>query len=160
MRVIYGENDGLPGLIADLYNDVLVLKLYSAIWKPYLKDIVEALVETTSATSVVLRLNRKLQHNSRLGYSEGDVLYGEMENSVVHFHEYGVNFIADVIKGHKTGYFLDHRQNRREVGERSAGKRVLDVFSYAGGFSVHALAGGASEVVSVDISKQALDLSR
>ena len=87
------------------------------------------------------------------------ILFGELENEVVPFIEHGVNFSANVIKGHKTGYFLDHRNNRKRVGELSNGKTVLDVFSYAGGFSVHALANGAKEVTSLDISKQALAIA-
>jgi 23S rRNA (cytosine1962-C5)-methyltransferase len=83
-----------------------------------------------------------------------------LENNNVQFVEHGVKFSANVILGHKTGYFLDHRENRRRVGEMSYGKTVLDVFSYAGGFSVHALAGGAKEVTSVDISKQALEMAK
>jgi 23S rRNA (cytosine1962-C5)-methyltransferase len=71
-----------------------------------------------------------------------------------------VRFLANVIKGHKTGYFLDHRHNRQKVGQMSKGKRVLDVFSYAGGFSTHAIVGGAKEVVSIDISKHALALAK
>ncbi len=78
---------------------------------------------------------------------------------MVKFIEHGVYFSANVIKGHKTGYFLDHRDNRRRVGEFSKGKTVLDVFSYAGGFSVHALANQAKEVTSLDISKQALEIA-
>ena len=89
----------------------------------------------------------------------GEVVYGVLENEVVKFVEHDVNFSANVIKGHKTGYFLDHRANRKQVGELSNGKTVLDVFSYAGGFSVHALANGAKEVTSLDISKQALQMA-
>ncbi|HHS94989.1 MAG TPA: class I SAM-dependent rRNA methyltransferase, partial [Phaeodactylibacter sp.] len=74
--------------------------------------------------------------------------------------EHGLLFSANVLKGHKTGYFLDHRHNRKRIAELSAGKKVLDVFAYAGGFSVHALAGGASEVISIDISKQALQQAK
>ena len=70
--------------------------------------------------------------------------------------EHGVQFTANVISGHKTGYFLDHRENRRRVGLLSKNKKVLDIFSYAGGFSVHALAKGAKSVTSIDISSQAL----
>ena len=76
-----------------------------------------------------------------------------------YFQEHGIRFSANVIHGHKTGYFLDHRNNRRRVGQLSKGKTVLDVFSYAGGFSVHALAGGATEVVSLDISEHALKVA-
>jgi 23S rRNA (cytosine1962-C5)-methyltransferase len=83
-----------------------------------------------------------------------------LNNPEVVFLEHGLSFMAHVLKGHKTGYFLDHRANRKRVGEFARGKTVLDVFAYAGGFSVHALAGGASEVTSVDVSRQALELAQ
>ena len=94
------------------------------------------------------------------GLEDGQIIFGELENPEIEFVEYGVKFIANVIKGHKTGYFLDHRLNRHKVGQMSEGKSVLDVFSYAGGFSTHAIVGGASEVVSIDISKHALALAK
>jgi 23S rRNA (cytosine1962-C5)-methyltransferase len=157
-RLLFGENDGFPGLIADIYNKVLVVKLYSEIWFHYLKTIMESLIKVSQVDTVVLRLSRNLQR-SNSQFADGQVIYGELENEVVQFVEHGVNFSANVIKGHKTGYFLDHRDNRRRVGELSAGKTVLDVFSYAGGFSVHALANQAKEVTSLDISKQALKVA-
>lgn len=157
-RLLFGESDGFPGLIADVYNKVLVVKLYSEIWFPYLKTIVKSLIEVSQVDTVVLRLNRNLQH-SNSQYIDGQIIYGELENEVVQFVEHGVNFSANVIKGHKTGYFLDHRDNRRRVGELSRGKTVLDVFSYTGGFSVHALSNQAKEVTSLDISKQALEVA-
>lgn len=159
-RLIYGESDGFPGLIADVYNQVLVIKLYSSIWLPYLDVIKKILNRVSECECVVLRLSRKLQQNSRLELKDGQILDGTLDSEVVTFNEYGVKFQANVIKGHKTGYFLDHRHNRRRVGELSNGKTVLDVFCYAGGFSVHALANGAKSVCSVDISKQALELCR
>ena len=73
--------------------------------------------------------------------------------------EHGVHFSANVVKGHKTGFFLDHRHNRKRVGALSKGKTVLDIFAYAGGFSIHALVGGASKVTSVDISAKALEMA-
>jgi len=159
-RLLFGENDGFPGLIADVYNKVLVVKLYSEIWLPYLECILESLQQISKAETVVMRLSRNLQNSKNHTIKDGDVIYGILENDVVEFTEHGVNFSANVIKGHKTGYFLDHRDNRRRVGELSKGKTVLDVFAYAGGFSVHALANGAKDVTSLDISKQALDMAR
>lgn len=159
-RLIFGENDSFPGLIADVYNKVLVVKLYSAIWFPYLEIILKQLIEVSQVKTVVLRLSRSLQQmNNTYGLSEGQVIFGTLTNEVIPFVEHGVNFSANVIKGHKTGYFLDHRDNRKRVGALSKNKTVLDVFSYAGGFSVHALANQAKEVTSVDISKQALALA-
>ncbi|WP_298757177.1 class I SAM-dependent rRNA methyltransferase [uncultured Psychroserpens sp.] len=159
-RLIFGENDGFPSLIADVYDSVLVVKLYSEIWLPYLKTILESLIETSSCDTVVLRLSRGLQNSETHQLKDGDVIYGTLDNEVIEFKEHGINFSANVIKGHKTGYFLDHRENRKQVGLLSKGKTVLDVFSYAGGFSVHALANGAKEVTSLDISAQALEIAK
>lgn len=158
-RLIFGENDGFPGLVADVYNHVLVVKIYSEIWLPYLEAIIPCLQQTAKAETVVIRLSRSLEKSKLHQLENGDVVYGTLKNEVVEFVEHGVNFSANVIKGHKTGYFLDHRANRKQVGEWSKGKTVLDVFSYAGGFSVHALYNGAKEVTSLDISKQALEIA-
>ena len=158
-RLLFGENDGFPCLIADVYDHVLVVKLYSAIWLPYFESILKALIAASHCDCAVLRLSRNLQQMAPADLKDGSVLFGELENEVVPFLEHGVRFSANVIKGHKTGYFLDHRENRRIVGKLSKGMTVLDVFSYAGGFSVHALAGGAKEVTSLDISKQALEIA-
>ncbi len=158
-RFLYGENDGLPGLIADVYADVLVLKLYSAIWLPFLDHLLPLLVEISQTKTVILRLSRQVQPLlEQTAYHDGAVLFGQLDQQVVIFREHGLLFEANVIKGHKTGYFLDHRHNRKKVGELSKGARVLDVFSYAGGFSIHALCGGATEVLSIDISAKALEL--
>ncbi len=166
-RLIFGENDGFPGLIIDIYAEVAVIKLYSHVWYPYLTWIQKATLNQSNVEVIVLRLSRNLQKNNALeSQQDGQVLYGELKNETVIFREHGILFSANVIQGHKTGYFLDHRENRRKVGglsktsKRHPSVRVLDVFSYAGGFSIHALTGGASSVTSVDISKQALELAR
>ena len=159
-RFIYGEADGFPGFIADVYADVLVVKLYATIWFPYLNDILPQLLEKSNCKTIVLRLSRNVQKSKEnSGLKDGQVIYGDLKDNVVIFKEHGINFSANVIYGHKTGYFLDHRENRRRVGELSKNKTVLDVFSYAGGFSVHALANGAKEVTSLDISAQALEMA-
>ncbi len=158
-RLLFGENDGFPGLIADVYASTLVVKLYSSIWIHYIESIIKKLLEISKTHAVVIRLSRKLQAKNPFNLTDGTVVYGTLENEVVPFIEHGVKFTANVIKGHKTGYFLDHRHNRKQVGAWSKGKTVLDVFSYAGGFSVHALANGAAEVTSLDISKQALEIA-
>lgn len=158
-RFIFGENDGFPGLIADVYKDVLVVKLYTGIWFPYLEMILPELVSISKVHTVVVRLSRNLQKSNSHGFKDGQVIHGTLPSEVIYFKEHGIRFSANVIHGHKTGYFLDHRHNRKRVGELSKGKKVLDVFSYAGGFSVHALAGGATEVISLDISAQALQVA-
>ena len=158
-RLIFGENDGFPSFIADVYDTVLVVKLYSEIWLPFLETILKSLQEVSKAETIVIRLSRNVQKSTNHNLKDGDVVYGVLENEVVEFVEHNVNFSANVIKGHKTGYFLDHRANRKRVGEFSKNKTVLDVFSYAGGFSVHALYNEAKEVTSLDISKQALEIA-
>ena len=159
-RFIFGEADGFPGFITDVYANVLVVKIYSAIWFPYLKSIITNLQYYSSCDTVVLRMSRNVQKlKETYGLQDGQVIHGVLNDNVVVFTEHGVNFSANVIYGHKTGYFLDHRANRKHVGELSENKKVLDVFSYAGGFSVHALANGASEVTSLDISAQALEMA-
>ena len=160
-RLLFGENDNFPGFIADVYDAVLVIKLYSAIWYPYLEDIISSLKAITNCNAIVLRLSRNLQ-KSKINYDlqDGQVIYGTLDNEIVVFLEHGVKFSANVIHGHKTGYFLDHRANRKRVGELAKNKTLLDVFSYAGGFSVHALAKGATAVTSLDISAQALQMAK
>lgn len=161
-RLIHGENDGMPSFIADVYANVLVIKLYSLIWLPYLKDILPQLLAVSKCQTLVLRLSRNVQQKTEdlKGLSDGQVIFGTLKNEVVVFKEHGVLFSANVIHGHKTGYFLDHRHNRKKVGELAKNKTVLDVFSYAGGFSVHALFGGAKSVISLDISAQALKIAQ
>ncbi|MCR9288876.1 MAG: class I SAM-dependent rRNA methyltransferase [Bacteroidetes bacterium] len=161
-RFLHGENDGLPSFIADVYADVLVVKLYALIWLPYLKDLFPILLEISQCKTLVLRLSRNVQQKTEElhGLHDGQILFGTLENEVIVFKEHDVLFSANVIHGHKTGYFLDHRHNRKKVGELSKNKTVLDVFSYAGGFSVHALHGGAKEVISLDISAQALKIAK
>lgn len=159
-RLIFGENDGLPGLIADVYAQVLVVKLYCAAWFPYLKDILPHLLAISNTEVLVLRLSRSLQKMSaEHGFKDGQIVHGSLQEESIIFKEHGLLFTANVIHGHKTGYFLDHRANRKAIGDLAKNKTVLDVFAYAGGFSVHALAGGAREVTSIDISKQALNMA-
>jgi 23S rRNA (cytosine1962-C5)-methyltransferase len=160
-RLIYGENDGLPSLIADVYDYVLVVKLYAAIWFPYLQMLLPTLLEVSQCKTIVLRLSRNLEkEGNQMGLQNGQVIHGNLENEVIVFKEHGLNFSANVIQGHKTGYFLDHRHNRLQVGHLAKNKTMLDVFAYAGGFSVHALARGAKSVTSLDISAKALAMAK
>lgn len=159
-RVVNGENDGMPGLVVDRYRDVVVLKLYSAAWFPHLADVVPAIVDVLAPTSLVLRLARNLQAGPLHGVEEAMVLVGEPIDGNVLFTEANLLFDADVIHGQKTGHFLDQRDNRIRVGRLAAGKRVLDVFSCTGGFSVHAAAGGANAVTSIDSSPGAIETAK
>ncbi len=152
-RVVHGENDGLPGLVIDRYDSTAVIKAYSAAWLPHVRAVVAALPPELRER-VVLRLGRLAGRDA--AEFDGVALVGELPDSPVPFREAGLSFEADVVRGQKTGHFLDQRDNRVRVGELAAGRSVLDVFACTGGFSVHAAAGGATEVVSVDQSAPAL----
>ena len=158
-RVIHGENDGLPGLIVDRYADVAVVKIYTAAWLPHLRSIVPVLVEATGVDHIVLRHGRSVDVRPHLS-GPVTTLVGQTPNAAVEFLERGLRFEADVVAGQKTGHFLDQRENRVLVGGLSEGARVLDVFCCTGGFSVHAAAGGAASVLSVDQSGPALATAR
>ena len=158
-RLVHGENDGLPGLVLDRYADTLVLKLYTPAWVPHLKEFCAALAQVSSASHLILRLNRSTQKQTGLlhGLSDGMTLTLQTPPNLILFKENGLTFEVDPIHGQKTGFFLDQRDNRARVEKISRGKSVLNVFSYSGGFSVYAARGGATEVVSVDVSLQALE---
>ena len=158
-RVVYGESDGLPGLVVDRYAHVAVLKLYTAAWIPHLAAIVDAVRAAEPAIrTVVLRLTRNVAAlpAATAGLSDGDVLSGELDDPAVVFTENGLRFRADVVRGQKTGFFLDQRDNRARVGALAAGRRTLNVCAYSGGFSLYAARGGAATVASLDVSAPAL----
>lgn len=157
-RLVHGENDGLPGLVIDRYDTTLVIKLYALAWLPWLIDLRAALDEACPAARLVLRLSREVasQPQRLFGLTDGQTLAGDPPTEPVQFTENGLRFEADVTHGQKTGFFLDQRDNRTRVGKLAAGKRVLNVFAYNGGFSLYAARGGATEVLSLDASGPAL----
>ncbi len=161
-RLAHGENDGLPGLVVDRYAETLVLKIYSPIWIPHLKEFCAALLLTNPAQHLVLRLSRSLMPQTEFlyGLTDGATLAGHLPEGVLLFRENGLTFECDPLRGQKTGFFLDQRENRAHVERLSQGKSVLNVFAYSGGFSVYAARGGARQVTSVDISAPALQAAR
>lgn len=159
-RVIHGENDGFPGLIVDKYAEYLVVKVYSEIWLVYMNQILKTLKKLLPHKGILLRTSRLVQTQTKENpiYKDGSVLLGEIPEEI-EFLEFGLKFKTNLRKGHKTGHFLDQRHNRHKISKLAKGKKVLDVFAYTGGFSVHAFSGGAKEVSSLDISKHALGLA-
>jgi 23S rRNA (cytosine1962-C5)-methyltransferase len=155
-RLVHGENDGLPGLVVDRYRDVVVCKIYTEAWLPHLAPVVAALDELVAPSSTVLRLARSVPARPDLGVVDGSTVGPDAAPEPVRFLENGLVFEASPTAGQKTGTFLDQRDNRGRVRDRAAGASVLDVFSSTGGFSVHAAAGGATSVVSVDLAAPAL----
>ncbi|GAB5403764.1 MAG: 23S rRNA (cytosine(2499)-C(5))-methyltransferase [Aureliella sp.] len=154
-RLVAGEGDGLPGLIIDVYGEVAVMKLDGGapeqFYLPY--GIANWLTKNTAVKTVVLR--------SRVRGEPGEVIAGDAQlSNPVEFLENGMKFTADVIHGQKTGFFLDQRENRELIRRASCGKRVLNLFSFSGGFSVAAGCGGALDVTSVDVAEPAIDASQ
>jgi len=157
-RLVHGEGDGLPGLVIDRYDRVLVVKLYSAAWLPHLRAVLAGLDGVAPADAVVLRLSRAAQRQPAAlhGLADGATLAGTVAANPVIFRENGLLFEADVLHGQKTGFFLDQRENRARVEGLAAGRETLNVFAYTGGFSLYAVRGGAPSVVSLDSSAPAL----
>jgi 23S rRNA (cytosine1962-C5)-methyltransferase len=156
-RVLNGESDGFPGAVVDRYADTLVLKLYTAAWFPHLPLLLRLLEERFPGCRVILRLSRNIGAlAAEVDLRDGQTLAGAEPDGPVIFHESGLHFEADVVRGQKTGFFLDQRENRRRVEALAQGRRVLNAFSFSGGFSLYAARGGAREVVSLDLSAHAL----
>ena len=160
-RIINGENDGFPGLVADRYEDTLVLKIYTISWLHFLKEICEIFKDELKSRQVVLRLARNVEKklSPDSPYKDGQILSGRSNLGWVQFHENGFKFRADVLEGQKTGFFLDQRDNRLKIKEMAKGRSVLNVFSYTGGFSVYAFAGGCKSVCEIDSNRLALETS-
>lgn len=158
-RLLYGENDGLPGLVVDCYDTTAVLKIYTVAWIPYLAELCELLATVQPYTRLILRMSRTVaaQPEYLCGLADGAILVGPPLTGPVIFLENGLRFEADPIQGQKTGFFLDQRENRAFVETLATGKRVLNVFAYNGGFSLYAARGGAPQVTSLDLSRPALE---
>jgi len=163
-RIVHGEADGLPGVVADRYDRFAVLKLYSAGLTPHRAEIVDALrTEVEGLAGVFGRdeIPRDDQDEGEGGAPAGRVLWGAEPPERIEIDEHGMKVLVDVRRGQKTGHFLDQRENRRMVRELAAGRaEALNLFSYTGGFSVAAALGGASHVVSVDVDRDAIALAR
>jgi len=154
-RLIHGESDGLPGVIADRYGCVVVLQLTSAGSDKWRDAIVAGLVQATGCAAVYERSDSDVRRLEGLEPRAG-IAFGELPAGGLQIVENGVRMEVDVVGGHKTGFYLDQRDNRKLTGDLAHGRRVLNCFCYTGGFSLQALAGGASSVLSIDSSGPAL----
>ena len=158
VRLVHGESDGLPGVIADRYGDVVVLQCLSAGADRWRAAIADALADATGATCVFERSDADVRALEGLPVRVGP-LRGALP-TVVTIREDGIVYRVDPEHGQKTGFYLDQRDNRRIVCVHAAGRRVLNAFCYTGGFTLAALAGGAAAVTSIDSSADALALAR
>lgn len=159
-RIVYADADYLPGLIVDIYGDVLVFQIHTAGMDKLHTEIVEALKEAFKPRAIVERSDVEARRKEGIRVLAPELKYGELaEDGLVLFQEGGIKFYADVMTGQKTGFFLDQRDARGRVRELAGGKRVLNLFSYTGAFSLYAAMGGAESVVSVDVSGAATKMA-
>ncbi|MCJ8170355.1 class I SAM-dependent rRNA methyltransferase [Atopomonas sediminilitoris] len=154
-RLIYGDSDLLPGLVVDRFFDIAVVQISSAAMEKEKAAIVDALVQVLKPSGILFKNDGNARSAEELP-SYVEVAYGEVPEWVA-LEENGVRFEAPVMQGQKTGWFYDHRMNRARLAPYVGGKRVLDLFSYIGGWGIQAAAFGASEVMCVDASAFALD---
>ncbi|WP_420588989.1 class I SAM-dependent rRNA methyltransferase [Bacterioplanoides sp.] len=155
-RWVYGDSDGLPGLVIDRFGAVVVVQISNMAMELRRQEIIDAVMKVAKPDTIVLKNDGKLRAVEGLEeYVE--IVHGELEDNCAPLIENDTNFMAPVIHGQKTGWFYDHRENRAVLNRLVNGKRVLDVFSYVGGWGVQAANHGASEVHCIDASGQALD---
>ena len=157
-RLVHGEGDNLPGLIIDVYGQTAVMQAHSAGMHVYRMEIAEALSEVMGdiVKNIYYKSETTLPFKADLGPENGFIKGGSPENVAL---ENGLKFHVDWLKGQKTGFFVDQRENRHLLERYSKGRNVLNMFCYTGGFSFYAMRGGANLVHSVDSSAKAIDLT-
>jgi 23S rRNA (cytosine1962-C5)-methyltransferase len=154
-RLVFGETDGLPGLVVDRYGDVLVGQIATAGMERMKDDIAAALVKVVKPAAIVWKNDASVRAMEGMS-NYADIGYGELSAPVI-AREVGLEFRIDPIGGQKTGWFYDQRSNRDQLATYVGGKRVLDVFSYLGAWALRAAKAGATEVICVDASASAVE---
>jgi 23S rRNA (cytosine1962-C5)-methyltransferase len=162
VRLLFGEADGFPGLVVDWYagtQGYLVCQFQSAGVEAWKLPVVQALIAETGCANVYERSDASVREREGLPLRTG-TLAGEEPGDEVLIAENGIRYAVDIKHGHKTGFYIDQRDNRRLVMEHAAGRDVLNCFCYTGGFSLAALKGGANSVMSIDSSGEALAVGK
>jgi 23S rRNA (cytosine1962-C5)-methyltransferase len=158
-RLVHGESDGLPGYILDQYGDTLVLQVLSTGAELWRETFAELALELTGAVRVFERSDADVRQLENLPLRIATLLGDDPPERII-ISENGLTYQVDVRQGHKTGFYLDQRANRRRVRELAREREVLDCFCYTGGFTANSLSGRAKSVVAVDTSAEALSLNR
>lgn len=158
-RLVHGEGDNLPGLVVDIYGKTAVMQAHSVGMHVCRKEIANTLVEVMGnrIENVFYKSETTLPYKAELGQENGFIYGGADDNIAI---ENGLKFHVDWLKGQKTGFFVDQRENRSLLERYSYGRKVLNMFCYTGGFSFYAMRGGAALVHSVDSSAKAIELTR
>jgi 23S rRNA (cytosine1962-C5)-methyltransferase len=159
VRLVNAEADGLPGVVADRYGDTVVLQLTSAGAERWREDIADALMQATGTAHIWERSDADVRTLEGLPPRCGMVRGASPVTPTV-IHEHGLKYQVEIESGHKTGFYLDQRDNRLRLRALAADREVLDCFAYSGGFTLNALAGGAKSVTAVESSEAALALAR
>lgn len=157
-RLVHGESDGLPGIIIDQYGENLVFQILSAGGERWKETVVDLTREMTGVSGGFERSDVEVRRLEGLQERTG-LLFGKVDQPF-QLKENGIQFWVDLESGQKTGFYLDQRNNRHKILAYADSKRVLNCFCYSGGFTLYALQGGASEVISVDSSGEALALAK
>ena len=157
-RLVHGEGDNLPGLVIDVYGDTAVMQAHSVGVHKERADIARCLVDVAGdrIKNVYYKSETTLPYKAELGQEDGFIVGGSDDNVAM---ENGLKFHVDWLKGQKTGFFVDQRENRSLLESFAKGKKVLNMFCYTGGFSFYAMRGGAELVHSVDSSAKAIELT-
>ncbi|EEH2223047.1 methyltransferase domain-containing protein, partial [Salmonella enterica] len=158
-RLIAGESDGLPGVTIDRFGHFLVLQLLSAGAEYQRAALISALQTCYPDCAIYDRSDVAVRKKEGMALTQGPVT-GELPPALLPIEEHGMKLLVDIQGGHKTGYYLDQRDSRLATRRYVENQRVLNCFSYTGGFAVSALMGGCRQVVSVDTSQDALDIAR
>ena len=157
-RLVHGEGDNIPGLVIDVYGDTAVMQAHSVGIHQERMAIARCLVEVAGSriSNVYYKSETTLPYKAELGQEDGFIIGGSDDNVAM---ENGLKFHVDWLKGQKTGFFVDQRENRSLLEHFARGKKVLNMFCYTGGFSFYAMRGGAELVHSVDSSAKAIELT-
>lgn len=159
IRLVHGESDGLPGLILDQYGETYVVQFLAASVEYWKDEIIDLILKLTNAKYLFERSDVDVRQLEGLPFISG-LLSGVVSDKKIFITENDVKFHVDIINGHKTGFYLDQRDNRFIVRRFSNGLKVLDCFSYTGGFAINAMLGQAKSVTLIDSSSQALSMAR
>lgn len=158
-RLVHGESDGLPGLVVDRYGDYLVVQFLSAGSDLHRDLLVELLVSASGVKNVYERFDIEMRTLEGLP-ERNNIILGSPPPEQLMIHENGLDFLVDLLHGQKTGFYLDQRDNRQKIGAYAQGMKMLNCFCYTGAFSVYALAAGASSILNIDSSADALSLAK
>ena len=157
-RLVYGESDGLPGLIVDRYSETLVVQILTAGMERFRNEIIDSLIQITSPARILLRNDSSYRELEGLPKSNEWVHGTPVDSSIVEVDR--LKFEVQFMEGQKTGFFLDQQTNRRRLREYAPGRSMLDVFSYSGAWSIYAAQAGVKEITVLDSSAEALKGAR